>query len=153
MSKISTNTFESQRHALPSEGLQETKAMMLQRMPSAEQPGREDYAILLKPSAHIAANEKLKMIGSICIRRIARDACIVGYSIHPDYSGSGYATEALMSFTESYWKSMFNLQPPFAFTLFFLSLIRSGLGYLSWQHEKNPIRKRDQGWYHTRKCC
>jgi RimJ/RimL family protein N-acetyltransferase len=131
MSKISTNAFEFQGHELPSESLEETKAIMLQRMPSAEEPGREDYAILLKPSAHIAANEKLKMIGFIGIRRIAGDACIVGYSIHPDYSGSGYATEALISFTESYGKSMLNLQHLFAFTLFFLSLIRSGLGYLS----------------------
>jgi RimJ/RimL family protein N-acetyltransferase len=109
MSKISTNAFESQTHELPSESLEETKALMLQHVPSAEQPGREDYAILLKPSAHIAADEKVKMIGSIDIRRVAGDACIVGYSIHPDYSGSGYATEALKLFTESYWKSMFNL--------------------------------------------
>jgi RimJ/RimL family protein N-acetyltransferase len=109
MSKISTNAFESQRHELPSESLEETKAMMLQRVPSAEHPGREDYAILLKPSASIVAAEKVKMIGSVGIRRIVGDACIVGYSIQPDYSGSGYATEVLKLFTESYWKSMFHL--------------------------------------------
>jgi RimJ/RimL family protein N-acetyltransferase len=83
--------------------------MILKKIPSAEEPWRGDYAILLKPSASITADDKVKMIGSIGIQRIAGDACIVGYSIHPDYSGSGYATEALKLFTESYWKSMFNL--------------------------------------------
>jgi RimJ/RimL family protein N-acetyltransferase len=83
--------------------------MMLQRLPSAVEPWRENYAILLKPFAPTAVDGKVKMIGSIGIRRIAEDACIVGYSIHPDCSGSGYATEALKLFTGSYWKSMFNL--------------------------------------------
>ena len=82
--------------------------MMLQRVPSAAEPWRENYAILRKPSATILADEKVEMIGSIGIRRIAGDACIVGYSIHPDYSGSGYATEALKLFTEIYWKSMYD---------------------------------------------
>lgn len=47
------------------------------------------------------------MIGSIGIPRLSHDgqAAEVGYGIHPDHWGSGYATEALELFVSHYWTS------------------------------------------------
>jgi predicted acetyltransferase len=81
---------------------------MLTRLPSAEKPFMENYAIVLKSVAEgMEAGEQGGMIGVIGIPRLSYDgsAAEVGYAISPDFWGRGYASEALILFVQHYFNS------------------------------------------------
>ncbi|KAI9642059.1 hypothetical protein NHQ30_009930 [Ciborinia camelliae] len=87
----------------PTESIGESKAYMAERTPNPEKPWIENYAILLC-SSPASVYEKPKFIGAIgMIRFEAGRGAEVGYSLHPDYYGKGYATEALKLFLGLYW--------------------------------------------------
>jgi RimJ/RimL family protein N-acetyltransferase len=52
-----------------------------------------------------APNQAGTLIGLICIPRVSSDGEIpeIGYGIHSDYLGRGYASEAVGLFTRLYW--------------------------------------------------
>jgi RimJ/RimL family protein N-acetyltransferase len=82
--------------------------LMLTRLPSAENPFMENYAIILKSVAEgMEAGECGGMIGVIGIPRLSHDgsAAEVGYAITPDFWGRGYASEALILFVRHYFNS------------------------------------------------
>jgi hypothetical protein len=81
---------------------------MLARLPSAENPFMENYAIVLKSvSEGMEKGERGGMIGVIGIPRLSHDglAAEVGYAITPDFRGRGYASEALILFVRHYFNS------------------------------------------------
>lgn len=77
--------------------------MIARHLPSAEQPHKEIYAILLRGSEDDSG--KPKMVGSCGIPRIPADGMSieVGYGIIPEYWGNGYAPEAVKLFCHYYW--------------------------------------------------
>jgi RimJ/RimL family protein N-acetyltransferase len=82
---------------------------MLERLPHAEKPWIENYAILLRPDSENQLPNP-RFIGAVGVIRFAEGSgAEVGYGIHPEYQGKGYATEALRLFVGLYWskKSMF----------------------------------------------
>jgi RimJ/RimL family protein N-acetyltransferase len=83
---------------------------MRKRLPSEKEPWMENYAIILRPHQ----TEKSVMIGSIGIPRLSHNgnAAEVGYGIHPDHWGCGYATEALELFVKYYWTTERMITPP-----------------------------------------
>jgi [ribosomal protein S5]-alanine N-acetyltransferase len=81
---------------------------MLNRLPSAENPFIENYAIILKNKSEGGTEaKKLDMIGVIGIPRLshAGTAAEVGYGILPGFWGKGYASEALVLFVKHYFSS------------------------------------------------
>jgi RimJ/RimL family protein N-acetyltransferase len=94
---------------------------MLERLPHAEKPWIENYAILLRPvpgSASVQGKEnelekqRPRLIGAVGVIRFdPGSGAEVGYGIHPGYQGKGYATEALRLFVEVWWskKSEYDL--------------------------------------------
>jgi RimJ/RimL family protein N-acetyltransferase len=81
---------------------------MLKRLPSAENPFIENYAIILKAENNKDERvENGQMIGVIGIPRLSHDgmAAEVGYGIRPDFWGRGYASEALILFVKHYFSS------------------------------------------------
>lgn len=62
----------------------------------------EQYAILLRSSTSDKAGT---FIGLLCIPRVSSDGEIpeLGYGIHSDYWGHGYASEAIALFISFYW--------------------------------------------------
>ncbi|CZR51787.1 uncharacterized protein PAC_01664 [Phialocephala subalpina] len=91
-------------HREPAKTIEESRAHMIARhLPSAEQPHKELYAILLRGSEDESG--KPKMVGSCGIPRIGADgkAVEVGYSVTPEYWGNGYAPEAVKLFCRYYW--------------------------------------------------
>ncbi|TVY47868.1 hypothetical protein LOCC1_G001993 [Lachnellula occidentalis] len=86
----------------PSESLEDSKAKLLARLASPDKPWMEQYAVLLKPSS---SNETGALIGILCIPRVSSDGEIpeLGYGIHSDYWGHGYASEAIALFISFYW--------------------------------------------------
>ncbi|KAF7870298.1 hypothetical protein EAF04_004044 [Stromatinia cepivora] len=88
----------------PTESLTESKAYMIERMPSPEKPWIENYGILLRPTLSSSVDEKAKLIGAIgMIRFEAGHGAEVGYGLHAAYHGKGYATEAMELFLRVYW--------------------------------------------------
>jgi RimJ/RimL family protein N-acetyltransferase len=81
--------------------------LMLTRLPSAENPFMENYAIISKSVAEGVEGERGGMIGVIGIPRLSHDglAAEVGYAISPDFWGRGYASEALILFVRHYFNS------------------------------------------------
>ncbi|TVY45506.1 hypothetical protein LSUB1_G000862 [Lachnellula subtilissima] len=98
---IATVLIES-RNKAPSESLEDSKVKLLARLPSPDKPWMEQYAILLRPST---PNKAGILIGILCIPRISSDGGIpeLGYGIHSDYWGHGYASEAIALFISFYW--------------------------------------------------
>ncbi|TVY19161.1 hypothetical protein LARI1_G002763, partial [Lachnellula arida] len=86
----------------PSQSLEDSKAKLLARLPSPDKPWMEQYAILLRPST---SNKAGTLIGLLCIPRVSSDGEIpeLGYGIHSDYWGHGYASEAIALFISFYW--------------------------------------------------
>ncbi|PQE04879.1 hypothetical protein CJF30_00004666 [Rutstroemia sp. NJR-2017a BBW] len=89
--------------------IEQSRAYMLERLPHAEKPWIENYAILLRPdpaSGHENGNgpAKPRFIGAVGVIRFEEGSgAEVGYGIHPEYQRKGYATEALRLFVELYW--------------------------------------------------
>lgn len=80
---------------------------MRTRLPSENEPWRENYAILLRPAPGDTTRAKAVMIGVVGTPRLAEDisGVEVGYSLHPMFWGKGYATEALRLFVKHYFGS------------------------------------------------
>ncbi|KAM3075285.1 hypothetical protein ACMFMG_007273 [Clarireedia jacksonii] len=98
----------------------QSKEYMLARLPHAEKPWIENYAVLLRPRVEkeeldVALElkemtKKPKLIGVVGVIRFQEGTgAEVGYGVHPEYQGRGYATEALRLFGGLWWgrKSMF----------------------------------------------
>ncbi|KAL2068992.1 hypothetical protein VTL71DRAFT_15330 [Oculimacula yallundae] len=83
--------------------LEDTKARLISRMPSDEEPWMEMYAIMLRPSG----TEPPAYIGGMGIIRISEDkeAGEIGYGILAAHRGKGYAPEALKALVDYYWRS------------------------------------------------
>ena len=98
---VATMLIESRKKA-PSESLEESKAKLLARLPSPDKPWMEQYAILLRTST---PNKAGTLIGLLCIPRVSSDGEIpeLGYGLHSDYWGHGYASEAIALFISFYW--------------------------------------------------
>src|ERR1700709_748273 len=77
--------------------------MMASRMPTPEKPWNVNYAIMLKPPVSSNMDGRPTMIGIIGTPRNQPLWAEVGYGLHPDYWGKGYASEALKLFIELYW--------------------------------------------------
>lgn len=106
ISLLDLKLAHTSRYRLPSTTLVEAEAIMRTRLPSEEEPWMENYAILEK-SLPGEETSKPVMIGCIGIPRLAEDldGVEVGYGLHPDFWGKGYATEALQLFIKHYWNS------------------------------------------------
>jgi len=78
---------------------------MIARIPTPEASLIENYAILLKPLVASARDQKPKMIGIVGTTRNTPTAAEVGYGLHCDYWGKGYASEAVRLFIDVYWAS------------------------------------------------
>lgn len=61
------------------------------------------YAVLLRGSED--SDGKPKMIGSVGIPRVSKDAVEVGYGVNPEYWGMGYGPEAVKLFIQFYWNT------------------------------------------------
>lgn len=86
----------------------QSRAELVSRQPSAEQPHLGLYAIMLhRPPGTVAAEKKATFVGSIGLIRLAPDGVSyeVGYGILPEYWGRGYAPEALRLLLAYYWES------------------------------------------------
>lgn len=108
----------------------ETRIAMLGRLRSDEKPWVESYAILLRPEP--AALDKVRsledgparkdadgggdgnasrgdpprfigLVGSVRQSPPPESYPELGYRLHPDYFGKGYATEAVGAFVKLYW--------------------------------------------------
>jgi hypothetical protein len=96
------------RHRPATKDLDDAEKLMLARLPSAENPFMENYAIVLKSVTEgMEKGERGGMIGVIGIPRLSHDglAAEVGYAITPDFWGRGYASEALILFVKHYFNS------------------------------------------------
>lgn len=94
----------SRSYTGPRETIEHSKELLLHRQPSDEQPFKEMYAVMLRPTT---PNGQAKFIGSLGITRLTDDGtgADVGYGILPDHWGKGYAPEALKMFCDYYWTS------------------------------------------------
>ncbi|PMD60925.1 uncharacterized protein K444DRAFT_612207 [Hyaloscypha bicolor E] len=119
--------------------------LMLTRLPSAENPFMENYAIILKSVAEgMEAGECGGMIGVIGIPRLSHDglAAEVGYAILPDFWGMGYASEALILFVRHYFNSESKslLIFPISRLSAFLSFIRRSFAVAAREELKIGVR-------------
>jgi len=87
----------------PSKSIEETKEIMLSRMPTPEKPWIEVYAILLKSSITSTPGGKPRVIGTCGTPRNEPLGAELGYGLHPDFWGEGYMSEALRLFINLYW--------------------------------------------------
>jgi len=87
----------------PPADLEGTKALLLSRTASDEQPWMEMYAIMLRPSG----SEPATFVGAMGVLRLSEDgeAGEIGYGVLPEHWGKGYAPEALKLLVNHYWHS------------------------------------------------
>ena len=80
----------------------DSKAWMIQ-WAKAYRPEVDNYAILLRQysTSALEAYPSLRMIGTVGVIRQPPE---LGYMIHPDYWGKGYAGEAVQAFLQYYWQ-------------------------------------------------
>jgi len=88
----------------PIKGLEETKEILLNRIPTSEKPWMKVYAILLKSSASTNPRGKPRLIGTCGVLRNEPLGAEIGYGLHPDFWGEGYMSEALNLFINLYWE-------------------------------------------------
>jgi hypothetical protein len=104
-----------------SKDFDQSKQMLVKRLPNPDKPYVEVYAILLRDGKD--GEVKPKMIGIIGASRNEPQGAEIWYGLHPDYWGKGYMIEALKVFIGVYWG------PGSEFTLlsFFLIAINSNI--------------------------
>ena len=80
----------------------ESKAWMIQ-WAKAYRPDVDNYAILLRQydNSALEAYPSQRMIGTVGVIRQPPE---LGYMMHPDFWGKGYASEAVQLFLQFYWQ-------------------------------------------------
>ncbi|RDW65435.1 hypothetical protein BP5796_10127 [Coleophoma crateriformis] len=85
----------------PTSSLEESKAWMITRLPTPENPDIDKLAVML-PN-HNSPNEPAKMIGLVGTNRYSPQGLETGYMLHSSYWGRGYGKEAFKEFLKWFW--------------------------------------------------